>query len=277
LVPERSGPGLRTCGNASNTGGFHPFDAYQIEKEPFTSPSLQVDHEVEVLTLYAEHNGPGEIGSLLLSKEGRGTGLGGLLSRSRFLFVAEHPSFFEETIVAELRGVVDEEGKSPFWDAIAAHFFTVDYPRADQEVLRGKEFIADLIPRHPIYVPMLPQEAQKVIGKVHPHTRPAQRMLEQEGFAANGLVDLFEAGPVMECARDEIRTVKHSHRANVHVVQDAALLDTPAWIGTTTMDFRCCEDHISLPTEGTNIDISAEAAEALQVTTNTPVRYCLKP
>src|SRR5687768_18577669 len=87
----------------------------------------------------------------------------------------------------------------------------------------NKKFIADLMPTHPIYIPLLPKEAQEVIGKVHEQTIPAMRMLEGEGFKFAGMVDIFEAGPVVTCARDEIRTVRSSVRAKVAEITDEAL------------------------------------------------------
>jgi RimJ/RimL family protein N-acetyltransferase len=50
-----------------------------------------------------------------------------------------------------MRGYIDESGKSPFWEAVGRNFFEFDYYAAD--VLSGlgeKEFIADLMPRHPM-------------------------------------------------------------------------------------------------------------------------------
>ena len=72
----------------------------------------------------------------------------------------------------------------------------------------NKKFIADLMPRHPIYVTLLPAEAQRVIGQVHESSKPALKNLEAEGFRFNGMVDIFDAGPCVGCARDQIRTVR---------------------------------------------------------------------
>ena len=74
-------------------------------------------------------------------------------------------------------------GNSPFWEWLEAHFFSMDFPTADYlSGIGNKVFIAELMPRYPIYTNLLSQEAQDVIGHVHEKTRPALRLLEREGF-----------------------------------------------------------------------------------------------
>ena len=105
--------------------------------------------------------------------------------------------------VARQIGVVDAQGRSPFWEAIGRHFFDIDFPKADYLSMVNKRFIADLMPKHPIYIPLLPKEAQAVIGEVHDQTRPAMRILADEGFECCDQVDIFEGGPVVRPQRFE--------------------------------------------------------------------------
>ena len=140
----------------------------------------------------------------------------------RFLFIAEYSHAFEPVVVSELRGVIEPDGHSPFWDAVGNHFFEIDFPRADYLSVVNKKFIADLMPRHPIYVPLLPVEAQRVIGKVHESSKPALKNLEAEGFKFSGMVDIFDAGACVSCRRDDIRTVRQSRTAVVEQHQRSA-------------------------------------------------------
>src|SRR5262249_22653987 len=158
------------------------FYAYRIEKAVHESDVLKVRKEVPFLKLVTEHNGPCEIGSLFLAPSYRRDGNGRFLSLVRFLFMAEQPKRFDPVVIAELRGVIDDLGHSAFWDALGRHFFEVEYPTADYLSMVNKKFIADLMPSHPIYIPLLPKEAQAVIGQVHEQTRPALKILEDEGF-----------------------------------------------------------------------------------------------
>src|SRR5829696_8723289 len=166
-----------TSGVISKVGGFEPFYAYRIETELHQSAVLHVRKEIKTLHLVQMHSGPCEIGSLFLSPQHRAPGNGRLLSLSRFLFMANHPGYFDPMVIAEMRGVVDATGHSPFWEAVGRHFFDIDYPKADHLSMVNKRFIADLMPKHPIYIPLLPPEAQAVIGHVHEQTRPALRLL----------------------------------------------------------------------------------------------------
>lgn len=272
LVLERDGAVIGTTGMASKTGGFEPFYAYRVETEHLASKMLGVSRDVQILRLVTEHSGPGEIGSLSLARAARGQGWGALLSRSRFLFMAEHADLFEETIIAELRGIVDDQGHSPFWEAIGQHFFDVDYAQADYLVVKSKKFIADLMPRHPIYVPLLPKAAQDVIGQVHPDTRPALRMLENEGFKPTGWVDIFDAGPALSCAREEIRSVRGSIRAEVVGISTLTESRPDCLVGNTSMEFRACLAPVHAAGAG-KVYLEPEAAQALQVSKGDFIRF----
>ena len=194
----------------SKVGGFQPFYTYEIKTVVKKSEDLGVEREIRFLELQTTHSGPTEIGSLFLSAKYLGQGNGRLLSLSRFLFVADYPDRFETEIIAELRGVVDDNGHSPLWDALGSHFFQIGYPRAETQTLENKKFIAELMPRHPIYVPLLPEPAQEVLGRVHKKTIPARKLLEQEGFTYRNFVDIFDGGPTVQCEASNVRTVKES-------------------------------------------------------------------
>ena len=86
--------------------------------------------------------------------------------------------------------------------------------------MKDKRFIAELMPHHPIYIVLLDPEAQKVIGEVHPATRPALRMLEEEGLQFNGMVDIFEGGPILSSPVEKVRTVRESKKTAVTEVTD---------------------------------------------------------
>jgi arginine N-succinyltransferase len=130
---------------------------------------------------------------------------------ARLLFVAEFPHLFGDKLIAELRGSADEQGCSPFWDSLGRHFFKMDFSHADHlSGLGNKSFIAELMPRQPLYTCLLTEQAQAVIGKPHPNTEPALKILTAEGFAHQGYIDIFDAGPVIEAPVSKVRTVRDS-------------------------------------------------------------------
>src|SRR5207244_11992184 len=136
---------------------------------------------------------------------------GALLSKSRLLFIAEFADRFAPKVIAELRGRLEPDGLSPFWEGLGRHFFAMEYSTADYLTGIGqKAFIAELMPKHPVYVNLLPAAARDAIGVVHVDAAPARAMLEQEGFRYERYVDIFDAGPTVECFRETIDAIRRS-------------------------------------------------------------------
>ncbi len=271
LEELRTGEVVGTSGVTSKVGGFEPFYAYKIETAVHESDVLKVRKEIQFLKLVMEHNGPCEVGSLFLSPQHRREGNGRLLSLARFLFMAEHPQRFDPAVISELRGMVDEEGRSPFWDALGKHFFEVDFPTADYLSMVNKKFIADLMPTHPIYIPLLPAEAQAVIGQVHPQTRPALKMLEAEGFRYSGMVDIFDAGPSVRCERDRIRAIRQSVRATIEQFGREPVEGESSILSNVDGEFRACRGAVTM--SGGRVRLGADVAEALRVKAGDTVRF----
>jgi len=261
-----------TCAIYSKVGGYEPFYSYRIEKTIHSSESLGVTKEVSVLHLVKEHDGPTEIGSLYLHPDYRGAGNGRLLSLSRFLFIAAFPDRFGEEVIAEMRGVVDETGESPFWEAIGRHFFDVEFPKAETMTTVSKNFIADLMPKHPLYVTLLPEAAQQTIGKVHPQTEPALALLEQEGFERRGMIDIFDGGPVVHCDRKRIRAVRESESATIGAIEESVPGESRLVANSKEAGFRCCLGAVSPLTEP-NVAIDRVTALSLGVKVGDALRH----
>ncbi|MGE5953329.1 MAG: arginine N-succinyltransferase [Qipengyuania vulgaris] len=205
-----------TCQLFSQVGQQWPFYSYRLNT--LTQHSQELDRTVraELLSLVTDLEGSSEVGGLFLHPGERAGGHGLLLARSRYLFIAMHRARFADRILAELRGVIDDRGGSPFWDGVAGRFFGMTFQEADYfNATNGNQFIADLMPKHPVYVEMLSDEARKVIGVPHPSGRAAMRMLENEGFAYEGYVDIFDGGPSMTARTDNVKSVKKAKPAKV--------------------------------------------------------------
>jgi arginine N-succinyltransferase len=266
-----SGRVVGASGIVSKVGGFEPFYAFQVCKDVHESAQLNVHTEVPYLKLVREHDGPCEIGSLFLHPDFRGKGNGRLLQLVRLLFLAEHPAAFETNVVSELRGVIDETGHSPFWEAVGRHFFDIDFPRADHLSVVNKKFIADLMPTHPIYIPLLPPAARGVIGKVHEGSRPAMRNLEEEGFTFADKVDIFDAGPCVECPRDDLRVVKESRVGIVQEITQRPIESPPYMIARRQGEFRAVAGPLDVT--GDAVTLNAELALTLSVDIGSGVRF----
>ena len=133
------------------------------------------------------------------------------LAKARLLFIAEFQALFGKKIMAEMRGISDEDGRSPFWESLGRHFFKMEFSQADYlNGVGNRAFIAELMPKFPLYTCFLSEAARSVIGKVHSNTEPAMTMLRNEGFTYQGYVDIFDAGPAVECETGKIRAVRES-------------------------------------------------------------------
>ncbi|MEC7452475.1 MAG: arginine N-succinyltransferase, partial [Pseudomonadota bacterium] len=85
--------------------------------------------------------------------------------------------------------------------------------------VNGNQFIADLMPKLPLYVNMLPKEAQSAIGKPHNDGQPAMAMLEKEGFKFTNYIDIFDGAPSMEAEVLSLKTVKSTRQVRIKVCE----------------------------------------------------------
>ncbi|MBU6164593.1 MAG: arginine N-succinyltransferase [Alphaproteobacteria bacterium] len=193
----------------SRVGSDWPFYSYKICTLKQTSRELGRNFSIQFLSLTSDFDGASEVGGLFLHPDCRSGGLGRLLARARYLFIARHRARFGSRLIAELRGQMDDEGNSPFWDALGRQFFGLSFPQADAfNALNGNQFIADLMPRHPIYTALLPEAARAAIGQPHAKGRAALAMLEAEGFRFDNYVDIFDGGPTVNAEIDQLKSVR---------------------------------------------------------------------
>jgi arginine N-succinyltransferase len=204
-----------------------PWYNYRVGTLVHASRALDVYTAVPTLFLSNDHTGHTELATLFVDQAFRAGGNGPLIAKSRLLFIAEFADRFGDKVIAELRGLLDDEGRSPFWEGLGRHFFAMEYSTADYLTGIGqKAFVAELMPKHPVYVNLLPRSARDAIGAVHADTAPARRMLEQEGFRYEGYVDIFDAGPTVEAFRDNIDAVRRSRVLPVTLEEDDPVPDT---------------------------------------------------
>ncbi len=210
-----------TCQVFSSVGQKWPFYSYRIGALTQHSEELGRTFRADILNLSTDLEGASEVGGLFLHPGERAGGLGMLIARSRYLFIAAHRARFADRCIAELRGVIDEAGGSPFWDGVAGRFFGMTFQDADEFNAKfGNQFIADLMPKHPVYIAMLTEAARHVIGMPHPSGRAAMRMLEVEGFAWENYIDIFDGGPTMTVRTDQIRSVREAQVQTVTGIDD---------------------------------------------------------
>jgi len=257
-----------TCQIFTEVGRRHPFYSYRLGTLAQHSRELDRTFRAEMLALTTDLEGSSEVGGLFLHPGERAGGLGMLLARSRYLFIRRHRARFADLLLAELRGIIDEAGGSPFWDGLAGRFFGMNFQDADQfNAIHGHQFIADLFPKHPIYTAMLPEGARAAIGLPHPSGRAAMRMLEHEGFRYEHYLDIFDGGPTMTARMDEVRSIREAVDARVAGVDGDDRPrhgDQEALVATGRLaDFRCAVGRVRETADG--VVLSGPCAAVLGV------------
>lgn len=275
LEESESGNIIGTSAIQSTIGYESPFYTYKVSKRTRICHELNIRNNYEVLSLVNDNQGSSEICTLFLDPAYRKQHNGLLLSRARFLFIAQYPERFSPTIIAEMRGISDEEGRSPFWDQIGSHFFHMSFAEADRlTTSTNKQFIADLMPRNLIYVPLLSKEAQSVIGKPHESSLPAMNILLREGFHYNNYIDIFDAGPLIEASRDNIQTAATSRLVTITNTNSEAS-GKPCLITNTALDFRATVSNVALHEGEAACTLDHVTCELLRVKCGDMVRISL--
>lgn len=260
------------CAIISKIGGFEPYYFYRLEKTHHESKVINAKNDITSMHFHFIHNGPAEICSLYLHPEFRNSQNGRFLSLSRFLFMAENRKFFEDQVIAEMRGMVNDSGHSPFWDAVGQVFFKIDFPTADYMQMKNKRFIEEMNPKYPIIVNLLPEDAQFVVGKVHPNTEPAKKILEQEGFRFSGLVGIFEPGPVLIAEVDNIRAIKESTIGVIEDIAEKPFKSETFIIARMSGSFRAALGQVSVLKSG-GVKISGVTAAGLKLRLGDNIRF----
>ncbi|MDR6981657.1 arginine N-succinyltransferase [Rheinheimera pacifica] len=263
------------CGTSALEAAVGLDDAfyhYHLGKVVHSSRSLGVYKTADILTLCNDYTGVSELCTLFLRESRREKNNGRLLSKMRFLFMAEFPQRFSDRVIAEMRGISNTDGSSPFWQWLQEHFFSLDFPTADYLTGIGqKVFIAELMPKYPIYVSLLSKQAQAVIGRVHDKTKPALALLQSEGFSHRGYVDIFDAGPTVEARVEHIRSVRNSQRLQVRL-GDVSNGQPYLICNTSVVDFRATWLALNVNEHSAEVTLPADVAAALRVSAGDWVR-----
>lgn len=252
----------------AGTGIDQPFFNYRVITLAQASQAAgNLRFDMDALVLTNEYVGYTEVGTLFLKPEHRGGGAGRLAAQSRYLLMAAAPDRFGDKVLAELRGVVDNEGRSSFWECLGRHFFRMDFTEADRlSATTDNQFILDLMPKYPIYVDLLPPEAREVIGRCHSDGVGAYKLLQWEGFEFDRTVDIFDGGPLVTAQRRHIRTIQESRRVRFEVGE---IENDPAAIqglasSDTLPEFRTSLSESILKDESTAV-VSKHTLELLKL------------
>ncbi len=270
LVLEEEERVLGTAGIFTNLGSERPFYSYRLSHITNQSPELNIRSDVEILSLVNDYHGYCELGTLFLDPAWRGGGRGRLLSFSRFMLMAADPDRFNQNVLAEIRGWSDSDERFPFWEAIGQKFFKMGFVEADSRSTHDTRFIADLMPKHPIYVSLISAEAQRIIGQPHTLSRPAMELLESQGFRYRNCMDILDAGPSIETVVKDVEVIRNSQKATVVIDDSVGGEEGKKWLvaNPALEKFSCLEVRLVASAESADrqkFPMTSTQAKLLQV------------
>ncbi|PJD95410.1 MAG: arginine N-succinyltransferase [Parachlamydia sp.] len=259
-----------TCGIYSQSGMYSSPCFYDVVAEKLNSPLLT--SEVRVLHPKKYTIGPSEVCGIFLKKEFRHSGLGKLLSLSRFLFMATFPHLFTHTIISSIRGWIDPAGNSPFWNSLGRHFLPIPLKEAFPLLENKKISYEDILSRYPIPLALLSHRARAVIGKPHRNSKPALMLLQKEGFRVSSEIDILDGGPKLIAQQEHIHTILKNKVARISEITKEPIDSVPYLLSNQSKAFRVCYGNLNIQKDGT-VSIPAKVCEMLQVDKGDSVRF----
>lgn len=170
-----------------------------------------VDDDQESLLptpLYSELT---EVGSLLVHPDYRQFGVGRWLAQSRYLLIAGDIPRFGDHLFSELRGIINDNHHSPFYDGVLAAYFKMSYQEADYLCTHGRQAeLNAMLPSSPISTDRIGEAAEASIGRPHQDGMKALWFLEDEGFRFEGAIDLLDGGPLVSAPSRYVKTIQSS-------------------------------------------------------------------
>ncbi len=262
---------------AGSSGTFFAFRNDVIQQ---VSRDLNISHSVHALTLCSDLTGYSQLSSFYVRNWRKAGPEAALLSRARLLFAASAPHRFGDRFFASLAGITDANSRSPFWEALGRKFFQMDFLEAERviEGARNRTLIVELMPHYPIYVPLLPGEAQAAMGQVHAEGELPFQVLSEEGFEPDEFIDIFDGGPILQAHKHALRAFSSSLLRRVAPGADKGRggLQERYLVGSTgKQNFRAVIAACAPLEASDSVLLPADALRALEVSAGDSV-LCVK-
>lgn len=266
-----------TAAIAATAGSTGTFFAFRNDVLSQVSRDLNISHNVHALSLCSDLTSHSQLSSFYM-QDRRGAGHeAALLSRARLLFAAVAPQRFGERFFASMSGMTDADGHSPFWEALGRKFFQMDFLEAERmiEGARNRTLIVELMPHHPVYVPLLPGAAQAAMGQVHAEGELPFRILSDEGFEPDEYIDIFDGGPILRAHRNALRSFSQSMLRTAVAGEDGATRGTYLIATGREENFRAVVADCSAPEMSECVALAPDVLHTLDVVQGDSV-LCVK-
>ncbi|MDW6005218.1 arginine N-succinyltransferase [Vibrio mangrovi] len=258
-------------GQILGTGAINALAGYQ---EPFyalrndilihSSRELKVHSRIHALTLNHDLSDHSQLCSFYVIPALKNSLYPALITLGRLMFMSIHPERFTNDWLAVIPGVADKNGRAPFWEHVGRKFFRMDYNQVEYyNGTRDKTFIAELMPHHPLYVPLIDEEAQAVMGQVHPDAELQCGLLSEQGFEPDKYVEIFDAGPILTANRNTLDIWQNHRLCRVKLVERLPQAQKYLIGVSTETDFRAVMAEAWL--EGSTLLLEDEALLALGI------------
>ncbi|RSZ59538.1 arginine N-succinyltransferase [Massilia atriviolacea] len=253
--------------SAGSNGTYFSFRNDVIQQ---VSRDLNISHSVHALTLCSELTAYSQLSGFYVSNRGSAGLEAALLSRARLLFAVLAPHRFGDRFFVPLAGVTDKNGQSPFWEALGRKFFKMDFLEAERVIggARNRTLIVELMPHYPVYVPLLPGDAQAAMGQIHGDGELAFSLLTEEGFEADDYIDIFDGGPILQAHKNALRTFAGSMLRRVAPLDAGMSSELPvtyAVAASNERNFRAITVSCPSAEGGDSVFLPQDAQDALMV------------
>ena len=268
---------LGTAAIAATAGSSGTFFAFRKDVIQQASRDLNISHNVHALTLCSDLTGYSQLSSFYLHERRDARGTAHLLSRARLLFAATAPQRFADKFFASMAGIIDANMRSPFWEALGRKFFQMDFLEAERmiEGARNRTLIVELMPHYPVYVPLLPDDAQRAMGQVHAEGELPFSVLSNEGFEPDEYIDIFDGGPILRAHKNALRSFSASMRRSVAPDKPAHQRGNYLIATAREENFRVAIAECAGPELSDSIALSDDARRCLDVSEGDTV-LCVK-
>ena len=192
---------VRACLRLQRRIGLQGLRAwYRLGWAVHAAGELQLFRQLRTLLLGNDWTGADELTGFAIAPdlaEHTAQALWAALGGAALQALAQQPGGVARPCVAELPGVLDGQGQSPFWAGLGRHFYPHELAAARQA--HGPGFdgdIAALLPRHLLYASFLPAAAQAAMGQPCAAAKPLQAALHELGFRWRDHITVTDGGAV---------------------------------------------------------------------------------
>jgi arginine N-succinyltransferase len=192
-----------------------PRVSYHVGCVVHAAAELSLFHRQRTLLLGHDHTGASELadlawaqGEVPLAEQASALHV---LVTGTLQWLAAHRRHYAARLIAELPGVQDAAGQSPFWQGLGRHFYTGDpAAAAAQHGPAWRSHVAALLPRQPLYTSFLPPTAEAAIAQAAQQALLLREVLEDAGMRYSHHVNVEDGGPILEAEVDDLPAVRRA-------------------------------------------------------------------